>query len=104
MKSAIDTSTVLLGQAQLRALVPLDLDAIEQVEATFRSLATEAVAMPPILRLDVPEHNGEVDVKIAYLPRFSSFAIKVSPVFSTILRWVCRVSTDSCSCCRRAPV
>ncbi|SAK46604.1 ectoine utilization protein EutC [Caballeronia glebae] len=79
--SNIDTSTVLLGQAQLRKLVPLDLDAIEQVEAAFRSLATEAVAMPPILRLDIPEHAGEVDVKTAYLPRFPSFAIKVSPGF-----------------------
>src|ERR1700744_2653563 len=79
--SNVDTSTVLLGQAQLRKLVPLDLDAIEQVEAAFRSLATEAVAMPPILRLDIPEHAGEVDVKTAYLPRFSSLAIKVSPGF-----------------------
>jgi ectoine utilization protein EutC len=79
--SNIDTSTVLLGQAQLRKLVPLDLDAIEQVEAAFKSLATEAVAMPPILRLDIPEHAGEVDVKTAYLPRFPSFAIKVSPGF-----------------------
>ncbi|SAK87723.1 ectoine utilization protein EutC [Caballeronia fortuita] len=79
--SNIDTSTVLLGQAQLRKLVPLDLDAIEQVEAAFKSLATEAVAMPPILRLDIPEHAGEVDVKTAYLPGFSSFAIKVSPGF-----------------------
>ena len=79
--SAIDRSTVLLGEAHLRKLVPLDLDAIEQVEAAFRSLATEAVAMPPILRLDIPEHAGEVDVKTAYLPRFSSFAIKVSPGF-----------------------
>ncbi|SAL82220.1 ectoine utilization protein EutC [Caballeronia arvi] len=79
--SNIDTSTVLLGQAQLRKLVPLDLDAIEQIEAAFKSLATEAVAMPPILRLDIPEHAGEVDVKTAYLPRFPSFAIKVSPGF-----------------------
>jgi ornithine cyclodeaminase len=79
--SSIETSTVLLGQAQLRELVPLDRDAIEQVEAAFRSLATEAVAMPPILRLDIPEQAGEVDVKTAYLPRFSSFAIKVSPGF-----------------------
>lgn len=79
--SSIDASTVLLGQTQLRALVPLDLEAIEQVEGAFRSLATEAVAMPPVLRLDIPEHAGEVDVKTAYLPHFSSFAIKVSPGF-----------------------
>lgn len=71
----------LLGEAQLRSLVPLDIAAIDQVESAFASLATEAVAMPPILNLALPEHNGEVDVKTAYLPRFDSFAIKVSPGF-----------------------
>lgn len=75
------TSITLLGEAQLRELVPLDRAAIDQVEAAFLALATEAVAMPPILRLDLPEQNGEVDVKTAYLPRFDSFAIKVSPGF-----------------------
>lgn len=72
---------MLLGEAQLRALVPLDVAAIDQVESAFVSLATEAVAMPPILNLALPEHHGEVDVKTAYLPRFDSFAIKVSPGF-----------------------
>lgn len=72
---------ILLGEAQLRELVPLDLAAIDQVEAAFVALATEAVAMPPILRLDMPAQRGEVDVKTAWLPRFDSFAIKVSPGF-----------------------
>ncbi len=75
------TAITLLGEAQLRELVPLDLAAINQIEAAFLSLATEAVAMPPILRLDLREQRGEVDVKTAYLPRFDSFAIKVSPGF-----------------------
>ncbi|SIT46966.1 Ornithine cyclodeaminase 1 [Paraburkholderia piptadeniae] len=75
------TAITLLGESQLRELVPLDLAAIDQVESAFLSLATEPVAMPPILRLDLPEHRGEVDVKTAYLPRFDSFAIKVSPGF-----------------------
>ena len=71
----------LLGETLLRELVPLDLAAIERIEAAFVSLATEAVAMPPILRLDLPARAGEVDVKTAWLPRFDSFAIKVSPGF-----------------------
>jgi ornithine cyclodeaminase len=75
------SAITLLGEAQLRELVPLDLAAIDQIEAAFLSLATEVVAMPPILRLDLPEQRGEVDVKTAYLPRFESFAIKVSPGF-----------------------
>src|SRR3546814_1386465 len=37
--------------------------------------------MPPILRLDIPEHRGEVDVKTAYVPGLDGFAIKISPGF-----------------------
>ncbi|MEX3959476.1 cyclodeaminase [Trinickia sp. EG282A] len=71
----------IVGEATLRELVPLDLAAIECVEAAFAALATEPVAMPPILRLDLPGRHGEVDVKTAWLPRLDSFAIKVSPGF-----------------------
>jgi ornithine cyclodeaminase len=71
----------ILGEAQLRSLVPLDLDAVNQVERAFASLATEPVVMPPVLNLALHERHGEVDVKTAYLPRFDSFAIKVSPGF-----------------------
>ena len=71
----------LLSETDLRSLVTLDTETIDCVERAFRALATEAVAMPPVLRLDIPENNGEVDVKTAYLPSFDSFAIKVSPGF-----------------------
>ncbi|MFX4798056.1 hypothetical protein ABTB70_19380, partial [Acinetobacter baumannii] len=37
--------------------------------------------MPPILRLDMPEQRGEVDVKTAYVPGLDGFAIKISPGF-----------------------
>ncbi|RUY46895.1 ectoine utilization protein EutC [Mesorhizobium sp. M7A.F.Ca.CA.001.13.2.1] len=59
----------------------LDLDAVACVENAFRALATLPVAMPPILRLDIPEHRGEVDVKTAYVPDIDGFAIKISPGF-----------------------
>ena len=71
----------ILTEADLRALVPLDLAAIDCVEAAFSALATKPVAMPPILRLDIPEHRGEVDVKTAYVPGIDHFAIKISPGF-----------------------
>lgn len=72
---------ILLSESDLRACVALDLAAIDCVEHAFRLLATEKVVMPPILRLDIAEHNGEVDVKTAYLPGLDSFAIKMSPGF-----------------------
>ncbi|MER9875511.1 cyclodeaminase [Mesorhizobium sp. M0195] len=71
----------ILTEAELRKIVKLDLDAVACVENAFRALATLPVAMPPILRLDIPEHHGEVDVKTAYVPGIDGFAIKISPGF-----------------------
>jgi ornithine cyclodeaminase len=71
----------ILTEADLRTVVRLDLDAVACVENAFRALATLPVAMPPILRLDIPEHHGEVDVKTAYVPGLDGFAIKISPGF-----------------------
>lgn len=71
----------LLSESDLRSCIALDVASVDAIERAFRLLATAAVAMPPILRLDIPEHNGEVDVKTAYLPGLERFAIKVSPGF-----------------------
>ncbi len=71
----------IVTETDLRALVPLDLAAVDCIEDAFRALATKPVAMPPILRLDIPEHRGEVDVKTAYIPGLDHFAIKISPGF-----------------------
>lgn len=72
----------ILTESELRWIVPLDLDAVKCTEDAFRALAVkDAVKMPPILRLDIPESRGEVDVKTAYLAGLSGFAIKISPGF-----------------------
>lgn len=72
---------LLLSEADLRACIELDSASIAAVEQAFLLLATAQVAMPAVLRLDIPEYNGEVDVKTAYLPGIERFAIKVSPGF-----------------------
>ncbi|AVA24256.1 ectoine utilization protein EutC [Rhizobium sp. NXC24] len=74
-------SMMILTEHQLRKLVSLDLEAVRCVEEAFRTLATKSVVMPPILRLDIVEHRGEVDVKTAYVPDLDGFAIKISPGF-----------------------
>ena len=71
----------ILTEADLRKVVRLDAEAVNCIEDAFRALATLPVAMPPILRLDIPEHRGEVDVKTAYVPGIDGFAIKISPGF-----------------------
>ena len=74
-------SVRIITEQELRRQVVLDHDSLSCVEQAFASLATEAVVMPPILRLDIADHNGEVDVKTAYVPGLESFAIKISPGF-----------------------
>lgn len=71
----------ILTEGDLRKIVQLDLAAVECVEGAFHALATKRVVMPPILRLDIPESRGEVDVKTAYIPGLDGFAIKISPGF-----------------------
>ncbi|MFD1156599.1 ectoine utilization protein EutC [Roseovarius aestuarii] len=71
----------ILTEGELRDLVPLDIDAVECVEQGFTTLAGGKVVMPPIMTLMVPDHNGEVCVKSAYVPGIDSFAVKMSPGF-----------------------
>ena len=71
----------ILTEAELRRIVHLDRAAIEVVERAFAALASGRVVMPPILSMAIPDANGEVDVKTAYIPGFEGFAIKVSPGF-----------------------
>ncbi len=71
----------IVTEKDLRTVARLDREAIEIVREAFVALASGRVVMPPILRLDVHEFNGEIDVKTAYVPGLDSFAIKMSPGF-----------------------
>lgn len=71
----------ILRENELRESVRLDQESIGCVRDAFAALAGGGVVMPPILRLDIHENNGEVDVKTAYVPGLDSFAIKISPGF-----------------------
>ncbi|RYH11563.1 cyclodeaminase [Tropicimonas sp. IMCC6043] len=72
---------VILHEAELRARLPLDLRAVDVVERAFATLADGGVVMPPILSMHMPDVNGELDVKTAYVPGLSGFAVKISPGF-----------------------
>ncbi|MGI9317986.1 MAG: cyclodeaminase [bacterium] len=72
---------LILTEEELRQSVPLDLTAIETVQQAFIALASGGVVMPPIMSMEIPCANGEVDVKTAYLPGFDGFAVKISPGF-----------------------
>ena len=74
-------SITLLSESDLRQCIKLDDQAVKCIEQCFHTLATQRVVMPPIMSFEIPEHNGDVDVKTAYLPGVDSFAIKMSPGF-----------------------
>jgi ornithine cyclodeaminase len=71
----------ILTESDLRGVVGLSIEVIDHIDAAFRSLASGRVVMPPILSMAIADHNGEVDVKTAYVPGLDGFAIKVSPGF-----------------------
>ncbi|MFN3954023.1 MAG: ectoine utilization protein EutC [Pararhodobacter sp.] len=71
----------ILTETDLCACIALDLPVIDCIDDAFRRLAGGGVVMPPILSMPIAAHNGEVDVKTAYVPGLEGFAIKVSPGF-----------------------
>ncbi|WP_181347516.1 cyclodeaminase [Thalassobacillus sp. CUG 92003] len=66
---------------ELERVIHIEPDMIEVVEGAFNALVNRTVWMPPIMRIDVPENNGEVDIKSAYISGYDSFAIKISSGF-----------------------
>ena len=71
----------IIAESELRCVVQLDHEAIDCIERAFATLSGGKVVMPPILSMPINDHNGEVDVKTAYVPGLESFAIKISPGF-----------------------
>jgi ectoine utilization protein EutC len=71
----------ILTEKDIRSCVTMDEDAISVVELGFSKLASGAVSLPPIMRVDVTDKHGEVDVKSAYIHGLDSFAIKIASGF-----------------------
>nr|WP_027956716.1 cyclodeaminase [Halobacillus kuroshimensis] len=71
----------LYTREEIERLIRLDPPLIKVIEQAFTALVTKKVTMPPIMRMDVPEHNGEVDIKSAYIEGEDSFAVKLSSGF-----------------------
>jgi ectoine utilization protein EutC len=72
---------MIFTEPELKQYVQLNLEAISIIEEAFTKLANNEVIMPPIMRVDIHDQNGEVDVKTAYIKGKDMFAIKVSSGF-----------------------
>ncbi|MFZ5964344.1 ornithine cyclodeaminase family protein [Thalassococcus sp. BH17M4-6] len=72
---------LLLSEDRLRALVALHLDVVDVIEQAFVALAEGRVIMPPIMSMELPMLNAEVDAKTAFIAGLDVFALKVSTGF-----------------------
>lgn len=71
----------ILTETEIRNCVNLDHEVLSAVADGFTCLAAGEVTLPPIVRVVIPEHKGEVDVKTAYVRGLDSFAIKIASGF-----------------------
>ncbi|MFG6147072.1 cyclodeaminase [Halobacillus sp. B23F22_1] len=71
----------LYNRDRIDRVIRLDTTLINEIESAFTDLTTKQVIMPPIMRIDVPRNNGEVDIKSAYIEGVDSFAVKLSSGF-----------------------
>ncbi|MEX1249333.1 MAG: cyclodeaminase [Acidimicrobiia bacterium] len=72
---------LVLTESDLRQAVGLGPDELAAVEAVYPIISSGKASMPPIMRIDVPENNGEIDIKSAYLPGYPGIAVKLSAGF-----------------------
>lgn len=61
--------------------ITLDLDAIADVERGFAELAAGNTTVPPIMMIPIPELEGEVDIKSAFIKGIPYLAVKVASGF-----------------------
>ena len=71
----------ILTEGEIRSCIALDREAMAAVADGFTALAEGRAFAPPVICIEVADHNGEVDVKTAYIEGLDSFAVKVASGF-----------------------
>jgi ectoine utilization protein EutC len=74
-------NVLLLNEHEIRQCVSMTRQAADAVAKGFARLSEGRVSMPPVVRVDIPSHRGEVDIKTAYIEGLDHFAIKVASGF-----------------------
>lgn len=80
MSRGVATISV-LTESELRSVVRFDDEALAIIESVYPLITSGVAVMPPIMRIDVPAHNGEIDIKSAFLPGHPGIAVKMSAGF-----------------------
>ena len=74
-------AVTILTEAELRECVGLEPATVDAIEQAFTWLAEDKVDMPPIMHISVPDNNGDVDIKSAYVRGLDHFAVKIGAGF-----------------------
>jgi len=74
-------SITVLNESELRRHARLESRTVDTIAGAFAALHRGEVVMPPVLSMDLPEQNAEVDVKMAWVRGLDGFAVKISPGF-----------------------
>ena len=74
-------NVTILGEPAIRACVGMEQEAMDAVAVGFTRLAEGRAFAPPVVCLEFPEHNGEVDIKTASIEGLDSFAVKIASGF-----------------------
>ena len=74
-------NVILVTEEELREVVDMDREGLEAIRQGFAKLSGGEVVQPPIMHIEIEEHNGEVDLKGAYVKGLDSFALKLSSGF-----------------------
>lgn len=72
---------IVFTEKDIRQAVDISAESIAVVEEGFSLLAKGVVQTPPIMRIDIPQYHGEVDVKAAEVNGLEYFAVKLSSGF-----------------------
>lgn len=72
---------LIFTEDEIRQCIHMNEDVIEEVESAFLGLASDMTQMPPTMRIDIPDNNGEIVVKTAFISGHEMFALKVSSHF-----------------------
>jgi len=72
---------VVIEEKQIRKIIKIEQDALAIVEASFVWMAEGKVDMPPIMHMSVPAHNGDVDIKSAYVEGLDTLTVKLGSGF-----------------------
>lgn len=72
--------TSLLSKSDVKSLLTMK-DALESVRQSYMAYNQNKVTQPPIMSIDIPDHNGEVDIKASYSRKDEVICIKAAVGF-----------------------